>query len=196
LEKSSGGDRLVVKKRRDVKEFKYPVEAKLSRALVETLSIRMLFKPLTVLWVFHIAMGFLLISGLVMDLAAPWISSFTLGQFHGFAGAFFTIIFFVYIGIIAINKNFRELREPINYVEILFYAALILFGFAIRYPTLLPFLGPISPFHCNLLTYGWILVSTLGGGGIIQGVASIYYLFTHARSKVHKVQGPKEFKDK
>jgi hypothetical protein len=186
----------MVKKRRDVKEFKYPVEAKLSGALVDAVSIRMLFKPLTVLWVFHFSMGLLLISGLVMDLAAPWISSFTLRQFHGFAGAFFTIIFFVYIGVIAINKNFRALREPINYVEIVFYAALILFGFAIKYPTLLPFLGPISPFHCNLLTYGWVVVSTIGGGGIIQGVASFYYLFTRARSKVRFFQGPKEVKEK
>ena len=186
----------MVKKRRDVKEFKYPIEAKLSGALVEAISIKMLFKPLTVLWVFHFSMGFLLISGLVMDLASTWISSFILRQFHGYAGAFFTIIFFVYIGIIAINKNFRDLREPINYVEIVFYAVLILFGFAIKYPTLFPFLGPISTFHCNLLTYGWIVVSTLGGGGIIQGVASFYYLFTRAKSKVHGLQGPKEMKDK
>lgn len=185
----------MVKKRRDVKEFKYPVETKLSGAIVEALSIKMLFKPLTVLWVFHASMGFLLISGLIMDLAAPWIPSFTLRQFHGYAGAFFTIIFFVYIGVIALNKNFRDLREPINYVEIVFYAALIIFGFAIKFPTLLPFLGPISPFHCNLLTYGWVLVSTLGGGGIIQGVASFYYLFTHAKSKAHIVPDPKEVKE-
>lgn len=105
-------------------------------------------------------------------------------------------MFVVYISIIAINKNFRALREPINYVEIVFYAVLILFGLALRYPTLLSFLGPITPFHCNVLTYGWVAVSTLGGGGIIQGVASVYYLFTRARSRIHVSQRPKEGKEK
>ena len=186
----------MVRKRREVKEFKYPVEAKPSEALVDALTIRMLFRPLTVLWLFHFSMGLLLISGLILELAASWISTFTLRQFHGYVGAFFTIMFFAYIGIIAINKDFRSLREPINYVEIVFYAALVLFGLTIRYPTLLPFLGPISPFHCTLLTFGWIVVSTLGGGGIIQGVASVYYLFARASSKTHVFQDPKEEKEK
>ena len=52
---------------------------------------------------------------------------------------------------------------------------------AIRFPNLLPFLSPITPFHCTLLTYGWAIVSVLGGGGIIQGVASFYFLFERAR---------------
>ncbi len=165
----------MVRKRREVKEFKYPVESKPLKALTD------MFKPLPYLLLFHISMMLQLITGLIIDLAGPLIGMSLLRQFHGYVGAFFTIMFAVYIGIIVINKEFRTLREPINYVEMVFYVALILFGFALRFPTLLPFLGPITPFHCTLLTYGWVVVSVFGGGGIVQGLASIYFIIARSR---------------
>jgi hypothetical protein len=168
----------MVKKRREVKDFKYPVEAGPFKAL------SIMFKPMPFLLLFHISMGLQLISGLIMDLAAPWIGGPLLRQFHGYVGVFFTIMFIVYVGIIAINKDFRALREPINYVEMVFFAALIIFGFALRFPRLLPVLNQITPFHCNLLTLGWVAVSVLGGGGMIQGLASMYYLITRGRTHV------------
>lgn len=173
----------MVRKRREVKEFKYPVEAKPLGALADTLSIRMLFKPMPFLWLFHLSMGLQLMTGVIMDLAGLWIGTHLLRQIHAFAGAFFAIMFVVYVCIIAINKNFRALREPINYIEMVFYAGLIFFGLTMSFPGQLPFLIPITPFHCTLLTYGWIVVSVLGGGGIIQGLAGIYFLIARARSK-------------
>ena len=179
----------MVKKRREVKEFKYPVESGPLKALVD------MFKPIPVLLLFHVSMALLLVTGLVMDLLGRWIGVYSLQVFHGYVGTFFAIMFVVYVGIIVINKDFRALREPINYVEMVFYAALILFGMAIKFPALLPFLGPISPFHCSLLTYGWVVVSVLGGGGIVQGLASMYFIFARARSKIHSFQVPKEVKE-
>lgn len=163
--------------RREVQDFQYPVKGGPLKALVT------MFKPLPFLLLFHIAMGLQLISGLTMDLVAPWIAGPLVRQFHGYVGAFFTIMFMVYVGVIAINKDFRALREPINYVEMVFYAALIVFGFALRYPLLLPFLTPITPLHCTVLTLGWAVVSVFGGGGIIQGLAAIYYIMI--REKDH-----------
>jgi len=180
----------LVRKRREVKEFKYPVEAKPLGTLADIFSIRMLLKPALVLWLFHISMALQLITGLIMDLAGPLIGTYALRQFHGYAGAFFTIMFAIYVGIIAINKHFRALREPINYVEMVFYAVLILFGLALKFPALLPFLTPITPFHCTLLTYGWVVVSVFGGGGIVQGLAAIYFLIARTRSKAQPLSEP------
>lgn len=184
----------MVRKRREVKEFKYPVEAKPLGALADIFSIRIL-KPMLVLWLFHISMALQLITGLIMDLGL-WTGTVMLRQFHGYAGAFFTIMFAIYVGIIAINKDFRALREPINYVEMVFYAGLILFGLAVKFPNLLPFMAPITPFHCTLLTYGWIAVSVLGGGGIVQGLAAIYFLIARARRKtLARLKVPEEAKE-
>jgi hypothetical protein len=169
----------MVKKRREIEDFKYPVEGGSLKALSN------MFKPMPFLLLFHISMGLQLVSGLIMDLAAPWIAGSLLRQFHGYIGVFFTIMFIVYVGIIAINKDFRALREPINYVEMVFYVALIVFGFSLRFPNLFPFLNRITPFHCNLLTLGWVAVSVLGGGGIIQGLASMYYLIARGSTHVH-----------
>ncbi len=176
----------MVRKRREVKEFKYPVESRPFKALGD------MFKPLPFLLLFHISMMLLLISGLIYDWAGHLIGMNLLRQFHGYAGAFFTIMFMVYVSIIAINKEFRSLREPINYIEMIFYVALIIFGFALRFPTLMPFLNQITPFHCTLLTYGWVTVSVLGGGGIIQGLASFYFIILRdrlKRSNQSKIQG-------
>jgi hypothetical protein len=188
MEKNPWRFKLMVKKRREVEDFKYPVKAGSLQALAT------MFKPMPFLLLFHISMGLQLISGLIMDLAAPWIGGPLLRQFHGYIGAFFTIMFIVYVSIIAINKDFRALREPINYVEMVFFAALIIFGFALRFPRLLPFLNQITPFHCNLLTLGWVAVSVLGGGGIIQGLASMYYIII--RGKNHVQIGSKKEKEK
>jgi len=183
----------MVRKRREVEEFKYPVETKPLGALADILLIRMLPRSMLVLWLFHISMGLQLITGLIMYPAEAWTGTYVLRQLHGYVGAFFTIMFVIYVGIIAINKDFRALREPINYVEMIFYTGLILFGLAFRFPSFLPFLAPITPFHCTLLTLGWVAVSALGGGGIVQGLAAVYYLMARARSKIQtrSVEAPR-----
>lgn len=145
-------------------------------------SLVYMFKPSLVLLLFHTTMALLLVSGLVIEFLGFWIGTYTFRVFHGYTGMLFFIIFVIYLGIIAINKDFRDLREPINYVEIGFYALLTIFGAAIKFPTLLPFLNPISPFHCTVLTYGWLAVSVVGGGGIVQGLSSIYFIILRARS--------------
>jgi hypothetical protein len=139
-----------------------------------------MFKPKPFILLFHTAMLLQLITGLVTDLLGPLIGVSLIRPVHQYVGVFFTIMFVVYVAIIVINKEFRALREPINYIEMIFYVALILFGLNFSFPNLMPFLSPITPFHCTLLTYGWLVVSVLGGGGIIQGVASFYYLILRA----------------
>jgi hypothetical protein len=178
----------LVRKKRKVETFEYPVKVDPADAVVDSLSIRMLLKPLPVLWLFHISMGLQLITGLVLFFAAPWVGATQLRPFHGYVGAFFTITFVLYIGMIAFNKEFRALRDPINYVEIVFYVGLIVLGFAsssLFAPLFssIPFLGQVTPFHCTLLTFGWVVVSVFGGGGIVQGLAAITFLFTRSRSK-------------
>jgi hypothetical protein len=39
------------------------------------------------------------------------------------------------------------------------------------------------------LTYGWLVVSVFGGGGVIQGLASFYYLIERARHRNHSQSG-------
>jgi hypothetical protein len=181
----------VKRKRRTVEEFEYPVKAK--NPLLGIFLFRMMFKPWPILWLFHISMALLLTTGLVMNLVGPQVLFHTpeyllLRQFHGYIGAIFTITFVLYLGVIVINKNFRALRESINYIEIVFYAGLALSGFSfssIFNPgNLLPFLAPYATLvHTFLLTYGWMAASLLGGGGMVQGVASIYFLIERARSR-------------
>lgn len=176
----------MVKKRRKIETFEYPV--KKTSAFGDIFFLKMLIKPLPILWVFHISMAIQLITGVIFGFAGPWIDSFLLRQFHGYAGAFFTIMFILYLAVIAINDDFRALREPINYIEIVFYGGLILFGFSfstIFNPgNILPFLRPYATlFHTLLLTYGWIVTSLLGGGGIVQGLAAIYFLTLRVRSQ-------------
>ncbi len=173
----------MVRKRRDVKEFNYPVETKPFEAIAH------MFKPKPFILLFHAAMGLQLITGLVIDFLSPFIGISLVRSVHQYVGIFFTIMFAVYISIIVINKEFRALREPINYIEMVFYVALILFGLNTSFPNLIPFLGPITPFHCTLLTYGWLVVSVLGGGGVIQGLASFYYLIERTRHRNHPQPG-------
>lgn len=174
----------MVRKRKKVEEFEYPVKAK--NPLADIFSLRMLFRPLPILWLFHVSMTFQLVSGVLMAIGSLWADTFLVRQIHGYAGAFFTFMFVLYLSVIAINDDFRALRDPINYVEIVFYAGLILFGFSfstIFNPgNLLPFLVPYANlFHTLLLTYGWMVASLLGGGGIVQGLASIYFLVIRAK---------------
>jgi uncharacterized membrane protein (Fun14 family) len=166
-------------------EFTYPVESTSAEALADSLTIKMLLKKLPILWLFHFSMGVQLVSGLIMQFVGPWAGTNFLRFFHGFVGAFYIITFLLYIGKIAVNEDFRLLREPINYIEILFYLGMIILGLASSsfLPGLLPFLGPITSFHCTLLTFGWIAVSIFGGGSVVQGLSAIFFLFLRSKSK-------------
>lgn len=166
-------------------EFKYPVESTSAEALADSLTIRMLLEKLPILWLFHFSMGLQLVSGLIMYFVGPWAGTNFLRLFHGFVGAFFIITFLLYIGMIAFNEDFRALREPINYVEMIFYLGMIILGVASSslVPGLLPFLGPITSFHGTLLTFGWIAVSIFGGGSIVQGLSAIFFLILRSRAK-------------
>lgn len=176
----------MVRKRKKVETFEYPVKAKSPSA--DIFSFRMLFKPLPILWLFHVSMVIQLLTGLIMAIISPWVDTLIVRQIHGYAGAFFAFMYVLYLGMIAINDDFRGLRDTINYIEIVFYGGLILFGFSfssIFNPgNILPFLLPYATlFHTLLLTYGWMVTSLLGGGGIVQGLASIYFLIDRARTK-------------
>jgi hypothetical protein len=183
------------RKRRNVEEFEYPVRAK--NPILDIFLFRLVFKPWSILWLFHISMALLLTTGLVMNLIGPRVLFHTseyslLRQFHGYVGAIFTIMFILYLGIIVMNKNFRALRETINYIESVFYAGFIVSGFSfstIFNPgNILPFLAPYATLvHTLLLTYGWVAASFVGGGGMVQGVASIYFLIERARSR-HRIR--------
>jgi hypothetical protein len=166
-------------------DFKYPVESKPAEAIIDSLTIRILFEKLPILWLFHFSMGLQLVSGLIMYFIGPWAGTAFLRLFHGFIGAFFIITFILYIGMIASNKAFRLLREPINYVEIAFYLGMIILGAAQStvLPGLLPFLGPITSLHGTLLTFGWMAVSIFGGGSIVQGLSAVFFLILRSRAK-------------
>jgi hypothetical protein len=165
-------------------EFQYPVESKPIDAVFDSLTIKFMIERLPILWLFHFSLGLELVSGLIMYFVGSRISTTFFRQFHGFVGGFFIVMFVLYVTMIAISEDFRALREPINYVEMVFYVGLIIVGLAQSsiLPGLLPFLAPLTPYHGTLLTFGWLVVSTFGGGGVIQGLAAISFLISRARS--------------
>jgi len=147
--------------------------------------------------VFHTLMAILLITGLIIDLLGPWLGGSLLSIrsiAHGYVGAVFVLVFIVGVIGLAFWKPMRMVMTVTNYVDYLFYAILIVTGVTTAsqnkpwidiIPGLSATLSPMAPnapaVHA-LITYSWIVFSTVFPGGFLHGLASAY-LVSHLKKR-------------
>jgi hypothetical protein len=146
---------------------------------------------------FHLLMAILLITGLLIDLLGSWLGGwlFWIRQVaHGYLGTLFVIIFILYILKALVSKKMRTVLTVTNYVDFLFYIALIITGISIAsanapwityMPELAEALAPIAAYAPTIHivgTYVWILFSTIFPGGILHGLATAY-LISHLKKR-------------
>lgn len=146
---------------------------------------------------FHLLMAILLITGLIMDILGPWLGGWLhwMRQIaHGYLGAFFVLIFIVYLAKILYSKKMRTVLTATNYVDFLFYIAFVITGITIAsvnspwityIPELAEVLAPIASYAPTIHitgTYVWILFSTVFPGGFLHGLASVY-LIRHLKKR-------------
>jgi len=158
---------------------------------------------------FHTLMAILLITGLIIDLLGPWLGGWLhpiRSIAHGYIGAVFVLIFAVYIGSVLGSKKMRTVLTVTNYVDFVFYIILIITGITIAspnkpwvdwFPGLVNVLSPmiwIAPTIHVMMTYIWIVFSTVFPGGILHGLASVY-LISHLKKRF-KIERKGEAKKK
>ena len=146
---------------------------------------------------FHLLMGILLITGLVIDLLGPWLGGWLSSVrtiAHGYLGALFILVFIIYIAYVAYSKKMRTTLSTTNYVDFLLYIVLIITGVTTAsvnspwidiVPGLFETLSPLAPYAPAIhvvITYIWIVFATVFPGGILHGIASVY-LISHLRKK-------------
>lgn len=176
---------------RQVPKKKYPPEVNYSTVLKGMTRVSVLDT------VFHTLMAILLITGLIIDLLGPWLGGWLhpIRQIaHGYIGAIFVLVFAAYLGSTLGVKRTRTVFTATNYVDFLFYIVLIITGVTIAsvnkpwsdwFPGLVNVLSPIAPLAPALhvvVTYIWIVFSTVFPGGILHGLASVY-LISHLKRK-------------
>lgn len=178
-------------KQKEVPEKKYPPEVTYTKVVKGMARTSILDLG------FHTLMAILLITGLMIDLLGPWLGGWLLlirSWIHGYLGALFVIVFILYLAKIAISRKMRTVLTATNYVDFIFYVILIITGITTAslnkpWVDLLPWLpGVVSPIarlapsiHV-LITYIWILFSTIFPGGILHGLASAY-LISHLKKR-------------
>jgi len=146
---------------------------------------------------FHTLMAVLLVTGLIVDLLGPWLGGWLhpiRSIAHGYIGAVFVLIFAVYIGSVLGSKKMRMVLTVTNYVDFLFYVVLIITGITVAsanrpwidwFPGLVNVLSPmiwIAPTIHVVVTYVWILFSTIFPGGLLHGLASVY-IISHLKKR-------------
>lgn len=174
-----------------VKEKKYPPEVNYSTVLKGLVRVSWLDGA------FHTLMGILLVTGLIIDLLGPWLGGWLLAIrsiVHGYLGAIFVLVFAVYIGSVLGSRKMRTVLTVTNYVDFVFYIILIITGITIAspnrpwidwFPGLVNVLSPmiwIAPTIHVIITYVWIVFSTVFPGGILHGLASVY-LISHLKKR-------------
>ena len=187
----------------DVEEKKYPPEVNYSTVLKGLVRVSWLDAA------FHTLMAVLLITGLIIDLLGPWLGGWLLALrsiAHGYLGAVFVLVFAVYIGSVLGSKKMRTVLTVTNYVDFVFYIILIITGITIAspnkpwvdwFPGLVNVLSPmiwIAPTIHVMMTYIWIVFSTVFPGGILHGLASVY-LISHLKKRF-KIERKGEAKKK
>lgn len=140
---------------------------------------------------FHALMAILLITGLIMDLLGPWLAQWlplVRSVAHGYVGTLFVFVFIIYLIRIAILKRIRTVFTATNYVDLIFYAILVITGVTIAaanwpwievIPWLLTTLSAISIYAPTIhiaITYIWVVFSVVFPGGILHGLASVYLI--------------------
>lgn len=182
-----------VKLVKEVKELEYPTKVTLGIVL------KGLWQTSKLDVIFHSLMAILLISGLLIDLLGVVLggSLYSIRQIaHGYVGTLFVIIYPIYLIKILVTKKTRILMTAINYIDFILYAILILTGVAVAsanqvWTDLLPWLAPAlssirehSPAIHTIVTYLWLLASTLIPGGFLHGIATDYLIRSQKSKKV------------
>lgn len=177
---------------KEVPTKKYPPEftvTSITKGMVRTSRVDFLF---------HLLMGILLITGLIIDLLGPWLGGTLLtirSVAHGYVGTLFILVFIVYIVRIASSKKMKMVLTKTNAVDFVFYIILIITGTMVAaanapWATIIPGLSEaISPMgsfpqaiHVTL-TYIWILISLITPSGLLHGFACTYLLTYFRREK-------------
>lgn len=170
---------------KDVKDFEYPTKVTTKKAFVG------LFRASGLSTIFHLLMAILLISGLVIDLLGGLLGGSLVAVrsiFHGYVGVVFVVIFPIYLIVIIAQKKTRMLMSPVNWINFVLYAVLIVTGVSIAstnqiWVDTLPWLVDtlagvrhLAPAIHTVTTYAWLLFSILLPGGFLHGIATFYLI--------------------
>ena len=171
---------------------KYPPEFNITN-IVKGMAIT---SPVDIL--FHLLMGILAVTGLIIDLLGPWLGGWLLtirSVAHGYVGVLFILVFIIYIIHIASSKKMRLVLTKTNTIDFVFYIILIITGVIVAsanapWIDLIPAFGevfvPMGAFPQSLhvaLTYIWILISLITPSGVLHGFACTYLLKYFRRPK-------------
>ena len=170
---------------KDIKDFEYPTKVTTTKAIVG------LWRSSKLSAIFHLLMAILLISGLIIDLLGPFLGgalSSVRSVVHGYIGTAFVVVFPVYLVKVIATRKTRMLMSPVNWINFVFYAVLILTGVSIAsanqiWVDTLPWLSnalggirQLAPAIHTVITYAWLVFSIVLPGGFLHGIATAYLI--------------------